>query len=357
MKKQTKQTKPTASATVAAALAANVLATNRASGSRPGPGPKPLPYRNLRRVPGDVVVKVYEGMELVQIARLASKLAKHCKSIDMKTTKNASGLERAVLRPNGKQDYTATNTVRPQYVSQLFGGSSYGGGGSVVYLSEDDANKLNSHFVIVARKKMPDGKIRVGFLFGTLYSSKLHSSARKVLYVDLICAQNDNPNDVLKGTGNILMEALHTYATKYVGANMIALSSVKNRNTWQFYINHGFKRTVDPCQTGGDASERDAYYKQVYNHFVEDIRDIYEEHVDLLKGRYFPHHDRGLVYLTKCLPGRKTNMRGVLWKEDAPINRDVPAKFSKPSAYVLDFYRADHKYTMRRYKMERPLAL
>ena len=81
-------------------------------------------------------------------------------------------------------------------------------------------------------------KTAVAFARCTLYNQMPGVRARRIVFIDLVCAAKD----AIKGAGAILMAEIERYARDTLGAHLLVLQSVMDPRTLSSYSSKGFVR-------------------------------------------------------------------------------------------------------------------
>jgi hypothetical protein len=279
----------------------------------PSPGPEST-IRNLRVVPGQVHVIGYEGQAVLTLSRLTARFANLC------------------ISPSGLG-------VDPGFVRKQFRLQTPGQRGQA---------SPKSVFTLVAVKNVVSSgdNIVVGFAQCTMYSTLAGVATPRVVKLDLLCSQGDNPTDRLKGAASVLMDELEKFARRFLGANLLALDSVKDRSTWEFYKARGFVRSPDAC-SAFDAEEARRQLARARGPLG---LDRHPEYLEATQGVYFPGMNMyytnaagrivpDTVVMTKCLTDKKgTNRLGVVYAE--PRSNSLAPGAPAPSV-LAHFPQAD----------------
>lgn len=268
--------------------------------------------RNLRLVPGTVHVVVYEGPHMFALERHLLRLQDLC-----------------------------------------IGTGAAVGGGYVEghFKSGRNGLKDNSVFTMVAVKEVHGQRLIVGYAQCTLYSTLKTIRTPRVVKIDLLCTQGENPNDRLKGAGSILMKELHLYAKYSLGANMLVLDSVSDRPTWEFYKKWGFTRTTDQCNPPpGEREKAAANFKTIaqgrygltrhhkhHRGFWEGSDGLFfHDWNTVLKNENRPRAPKRFdtLFMSKCLNNVTTDGKHHPVKVTYP-QTGGPATFVEPRVHVL----------------------
>lgn len=279
--------------------------------------PKP---ENLRIAPGNVTIVAYEGPDMLQLSKFAKgRFTDLC------------------FTPGYGQG------VGPAYVSKHFRLRKISQAGKELAKGHADSTSI---FTLVAVKHVAGQNIIVGYVQCTMYTAIPGIPTSRIVKIDLICTQGQNPNDRLKGAASLLMDELERYSTDQLGANMLVLDSVDNPSTWKYYLSRGFTRAADQCT---HTTNRNAVARRNFEAYRQKMRfDAHPNYLAATQGLYLPdlnthivdaagHVVPDTVFMSKCLRGPKTNRLGVQYGSPVP-GKEIKAHFPRAVTRVLAVY-------------------
>lgn len=185
----------------------------------------------------------------------------------------------------------------------------------------------------------------LGFVLCTVHSGYGSIRFPRIVSIDLICTQG---NDPVRGLGSTLLQEVTTYAANTLGADLLVLESVTDPRTVRAYRRNGFVRGPSAC-TSRAVQLRKQSPKQAYRALLRENPGMRDDPDVLaaLNGVYFREFNNlnnaknKTVIFSKCLLQLRSNL---------PEGSATPRLRTTPNNYVN--FLNSRRYVLRVYKLE-----